>query len=205
MLKITIFTVRWQSYGMLPHCLNSRSMGKQKEKTMVGVKVCPALKEYIMAVNSGSDIIVPLKNSRLWGLVKMHLEPVPDGYIPMPADGMPDYIRIAIYDTARPSWSVRSKSVVTVHSSCRCHLSEHGQRAVARHLMLGFKQVFRAYMSGALGNNPELDINDAIDEFCEDYGIENEAVSVEMLRKDWYRYRRRCSRGGAVPVENSDL
>ena len=55
------------------------------------------------------------------------------------------------------------------------------------------------------GNNSALEIADAIDEFCSDYHIENEKITVEMLRKDWYRFRRRCSKDASAPIENSDF
>lgn len=174
-------------------------------RACVYVKVSPALREYILAVNSGSDIIVPSRGSRLWGLVKMYLEPVPRDYEPMPADGDPNYIRIALYMTKRPVWSIPTGDIVTLNILYRDHLSEDGQRAVAKHLMGEFKSTFRAYMTGALSNNPELNIREAIDEFCSDYGIETENITVEMLLKDWYRFRQRCSESRWFPSENADL
>ena len=175
------------------------------DRALVNVKVHPALREYILSINSGSDVILPMKHSRLWGLVKMYLEPIPSDYRPVPPEGSEDSIRVALYRTGRPVWSVPEKKVVTVHTLYRDHLSDEGQRAVARHLMHHFKQTFRAYMNGALSNNPDLDISEAIDEFCSDYHIENEKITIEMLRKDWYRFRQRCSNGSPVAVECSDL
>lgn len=180
---------------------------KYTDRALVNVKVHPALREYILSINSGSDILMPLKDSRLWGLVKMHLETIPAGYKPTSLSGADECIRIALYRSGKPSYSFPSKDVVTVHTMYRDYLSDSGQKAVARHLMQSFKQTFRAYMTGALSNNPELEIQDAIDEFCSDYRIETEKITVEMLRKDWYRYRLRCSAasGTSVPVENADL
>ena len=185
------------------------AMGKNRNisdtRALVNVKVHPALREYILSVNAGSDIIVPMRDSRLWGLVKMYLEPIPSDYRPVLPDGEPDSIRIALFRTGKPVYSFPEKKILTVHTLYRDHLSETGQRAVSKHLMHHFKQTFRAYMNGALSNNPELEIADAIDEFCSDYHIENEKITVEMLRKDWYRFRLRCSNGTAIPVENSDF
>ena len=59
-------------------------------RALVNVKVHPALREYILSVNAGSDIIVPMRDSRLWGLVKMYLEPIPSDYRPVFPDGEPD-------------------------------------------------------------------------------------------------------------------
>ena len=156
-------------------------------------------------VNAGSDIIVPMRDSRLWGLVKMYLEPIPSDYRPVLPGGEPGSIRIALFRTGKPVYSFPARKILTVHTLYRDHLSETGQKAVSRHLMHHFKQTFRAYMNGALSNNPDLEIADAIDEFCRDYHIENEKITVEMLRKDWYRFRLRCSNGAAIPVENSDF
>ena len=175
------------------------------DRALVNVKVHPALREYILSVNSGSDIITPMKDSRLWGLVKMYLEPIPADYRPVPQEGDPECIRIALYRTGKPAYSFPEKRVLTVHTLYRDHLSDTGQRAVSKHLMQNFKQTFRAYMNGALSNNPDLEIADAIYEFCSDYHIENEKITVEMLRKDWYRFRLRCSNGHQIPIENSDL
>lgn len=180
-------------------------MGKKidtEKRATVDIKVHPALREYILATNSGSDIIVAGKGSRLWGLVKMYLDVIPEDYEPTPVSGRPGYIRVSLYNTGRPCYSIASKKAVTVHTLYRDYIGETGQRVIARHLMSGFKQVFRAYMTGALNNNPELDIQSAIDEFCSDYNIELENITVEMLRKDWYRYRMRCSPDN---TESSDL
>lgn len=177
-----------------------------QDRAMVSVKVHPALKEYILAINCGSDIITPQRDSRLWGLVKMYLEPVPAGYKPVPIEGTPDCIRIALYRASRMAYSFPDRGTVSIHTLYRDYINETGQRVIARHLMLGFKQTFRAYMNGALSNNPDLDISEAIDEFCADYRIENERITIDMLRKDWYRFRLRCSAArAAVPVDNTDL
>lgn len=180
-------------------------MNNRSNRALVYVKVPPALREYILSVNSGSDVIAPSRESRLWGLVKMYLEPAPRDYRPMPESGHPDYIRVALYTTKRKVWSIPSGNMVTLDTLYRDYLSEAGQRAVCRHLMGEFKNTFRAYMTGALSNNPDLEISDAIDEFCSDFGIEMEKITVEMLRKDWYRFRKRCSGKTLIPVESADL
>lgn len=161
------------------------------DRALVSVKVSPALREYIVSINSGSDIISPSKGSRLWGLVKMHLETIPSDYMPVSPEGSCDSIRIALLKSKKKTYSFPSQRTVHLHTLYRDYLSDKGQRAVSKHLMKGFKQTFHAYMAGALNNNADLDIVEAIDEFLSDYHIEPEKVTVEMLRKDWYRYRQR--------------
>ena len=82
------------------------AMGKTRNisdtRALVNVKVHPALREYILSVNAGSDIIVPMRDSRLWGLVKMYLEPIPSDYRPVLPEGEPDSIRIALFRTGKP-------------------------------------------------------------------------------------------------------
>lgn len=180
-------------------------MKDSTNRACVYVKVPPALRAYVIAVNNGSDTLLPARQSRLWGLVKQHLELVPAGYQPMPADGDPDYIRIALYTSRRSTWSTPAGRVMTVDTMYRDHLSEAGQHAVAKHLMSGFKSIFRAYMTGALSNNPELSIREAIDEFCSDYNIDTDKVTFDMLSKDWYRFRMRCGKSQPIPAESTDL
>ncbi|MGM9763342.1 MAG: hypothetical protein ACI3ZQ_04920 [Candidatus Cryptobacteroides sp.] len=180
-------------------------MKDSTNRAFVYVKVSPALRAYVIAVNNGSDTILPARQSRLWGLVKQHLELVPTDYKPMPVDEDPDYIRIALYSSRRRSWSIPTGRTIVVDTMYRDYLSDEGQRAVAKYLMSEFKSVFRAYMTGALSNNPELTIRDAIDEFCSDYSIDTDKVTFEMLCKDWYRFRMRCGKSQSIPMENTDL
>ena len=154
------------------------------------VKVLPCLREYILSVNDGSDIITPGRESKLWGIVKMHLDLVPDDYRPVPAAGDPDCIRIALFRSHRRQYN---------------YLNPQGQEAVASHLMHTFKLTYRSYMTGALGNSPGLTIRDAIYSFCELYNISMDNITYEMLRKDWFRFRKKHRDTRAIPVENSDF
>ena len=87
----------------------------------------------------------------------------------------------------------------------RNYLNPQGQEAVASHLMHTFKLTYRSYMTGALGNSPGLTIRDAIYSFCELYNISMDNITYEMLRKDWFRFRKKHQNTRAIPVENSDF
>ena len=67
----------------------------------VDVKVSNALKEYVICVNEGQDIIFPKKGSLLWSLMKLHLDVVPKSYKPVPPSERQDYIRIALHKSRR--------------------------------------------------------------------------------------------------------
>ena len=171
----------------------------------VTVRVVPALKEYICAVNGGSDIIVPSRESRLWGLVKTHLDLVPPDFVPTPARGQKDSIRIAIYTSHRWNYNHPSRKVMVTDTLWRDYLTEEGQRVVASYLMRYFKQTFRSYMTGALSNNPDRTIREVILGFCDLHKIDMDIVTYEMLRKDWFRFRQRHPGGYVIPIENKDF
>ena len=176
----------------------------------VSVKVLPCLQEYILAVNNGSDIIRPARESKLWGIVKMYLGLVPPDYEPVPVSGRAGCIRIGLYKSHRATYNRRSTKidpgkkrpnpVFVVDTLFRNYLDPQGQEAVASHLMYTFKLTFRSYMTGALGNDPELTIHDAIYSFCELYHISMDNITYEMLRKDWFRFRKRNGDISAVPI-----
>ena len=182
------------------------TMGKNDDMQTVQVKVSRALREYILSINDGSDIVVPDKRSLLWGLVKMHLDLVPAGYIPVPLKPQDDFIRISLLKSRRTkSFSIPKDRVLEINTLFRNYLTEEGQKAIAEYLSRSFKLTFRSYMAGALSNNPELQIKEAILEFCSDHNICMDDITYAALRKDWFRYRKRCGRGGNFPVERENL
>lgn len=181
-------------------------MGKEDNIMTVDVKVSRPIREYVLSINDGSDLIKPERGSLLWGLIKLHLDLVPETYRPVPPDKRQDYIRIALYRTrSTRSYNVNTGRNMEVNTLFRNYLNEEGQRAVSDHIARGFKQTFRAYMGGALGNNPDLTIHDAVYEFCSDYNISMDSITYDMLRKDWYRFKKRCPGPGIIPVEKQNL
>ena len=178
-------------------------MKNSKDLNTVTVKVSPALKEFLLSINGGSDILLPSRCSRLWGLLRQYLTLVPNNYKPIPISGKEDSIRIAIYAGRNfKSWNQTAKKVIEVNTLYRNYLDGAGQKIIANHLSKSFKQTFRSYMCGALSNNPELSIHDAIYCFCDDYKITMEQITYEMLRKDWYRFREKYSDSDIIPIDN---
>jgi hypothetical protein len=172
----------------------------------VSVKVSPALKAYLLAVNGGSDLIIPAKESRLWGLVKMHIELLPGNYQPRKAsDEEENYIRIALFRYGMPTYNADHDKVQWIDTLWRNHLSPSGQQVIADYLMRNFKQQFRAYVTGALANNQSLSIHDAIFSFCERHSVNMDKITYEMLRKDWYRFRLRNKDQNVVPMTPKDF
>lgn len=164
---------------------------------MVHIKVNKALREYLLGINGGSDIIRPDYQSELWVVVKTRLRTVPSDYKPFPPAPMPDYIRIALPSGNHldPLYVMQVGAVIESNTLFRNYLDEEGQKQVEAFLMKGFKKTFRDYMTGAVSCNTELAIKEAIYRFCEVHCLEMEAITYEMLRKDWYRYRNRTARG----------
>ena len=97
--------------------------------------------------------------------------------------------RIALFDSHARTWCNDLNRTIWQDSIFRNHLGPKAQRAIARHLMADFKHTFRAYMTGAINNNPDISIAEAIDEFCSDYRITMQQLTIDLLRKDWYRWR----------------
>lgn len=164
---------------------------------LVDVAVHPALREYITCTHNGSSVIYPDKGSRLWGLVSMYLSVQPT--VRTREEPAESSIQIAIYNSHAPVWCVDKRRTIHQDTLFRNYLTPKGQKAIAKHLMETFKQTYRAYMQGALSNNVQLTITDAIDEFCNDYRITCERITYDMLRKDWYRHRLKTSGGEIAP------
>ena len=168
--------------------IDLRSM---EEMMTVDVRVGACLREYVICT-WGCDVIVPAKNSVLWCLLKQHLVTSADGYIPVHPDLAGEYIRIALRNAhSAKSYSVPSGRVVQLNTLFRCFLDSTGERVIRRHLDHEFKKTFHDYMMGC-SNNTDLKITEAIEEFCNDHCIDGtNSITIEMLRKDWYRFRQR--------------
>lgn len=172
---------------------------KHNDLMTVLVKVHPALREYLVSINN-SETIVPERGTQLWGLVSMYLECTPPDSHPVPEGDTPaDSIRIAIFNSHSRTWCAELDRSIFQDTIFRNYLSPKSQRVIARHLMADFKHTFRAYMTGAINNNPDISITEAIDEFCEDYHITMQQLTLDLLRKDWYRWRVSSSGSSKAP------
>lgn len=162
-----------------------------EEMMTVDVRVGVCLREYVISTR-GSDVIVPAKDSVLWCLLKQHLVTSASGYVPPDPSLAGEYIRIALRSShSARTYSIPSRRIVQLNTLFRCYLEPTGERVIRRHLDHEFKKCFHDYMLGC-SNNTDLKITEAIEEFCNDHNIDGtDHITVEMLRKDWYRFRQR--------------
>lgn len=160
----------------------------------VNIRVGKVLREYIVATR-GTDLLVPAKYSVLWGILKQHLVTSPVGYTCIPEDRKGEYIRIALRNThAAACYNIPSRKTMHINTLFRSYLDTTGENVVRNFLNREFKKTFHDYMTGSLANNPDMKIVEAIEEFCHDHGITpDKVITIEMLRKDWYRHCRKKS------------
>ncbi len=163
----------------------------------VDVKVGKALKEFIVSSN-GSDILDPEKDTILWCLMKQHLLTRP-GYMPITDRSEYIYITLRIKNGAK-TYHVPEARNMGLQTLFRSYLDEKGQAVIRKHFEKEFKKSFRDYMKGALNNNPDMKIVDAIAEFCSDHMVILNDISISMLQKDWYRYRTKCAVKNVCPL-----
>lgn len=164
----------------------------------VDIKVGKAIREFVIATN-GSDTLDPDKYTILWCLIKQHLITSPGDYRPIKDKS--EYISIMLHNSNDiKTYSVPKKGRATYSTLFYSYLSDVGQAVVKRHFEKEFKATFRNYMKGALNNNPDMKINDAIEEFLSDHNIPLDNISIAMLQKDWYRYRIKLSSKKICPL-----
>lgn len=171
-----------------------------RDQLTVYVHTGRVLREFVIATK-GSDILVPSKDSLLWGLIKQHLT-VWEHRSTTPKD--PDEcIQIAVRSSnGLVSYSARSRKQECYRSQYRCYLTCKGERIIQRYLKKEFKKTFRDYMKGCLSNNPDITIVEAIEEFLTDFNVTpDRIITVESLRKDWYRYSMKVAGDDRMSLE----
>lgn len=170
----------------------------------VDVRVGRYLRDFVVSCSGGCDVIIPGKDSVLWGLLKQYLITSPLGYRPIPEDQRMEYIRIALRLTkcSAKAYNIPAGRIIMVNTLFRSCLSDTGERVVARFLNKEFKKTFHDYMRGCMGNTDQVSINDAIENFMIDHNISDESggVTHEMLRKDWYRFSRSSQKNDIIPI-----
>ena len=157
----------------------------------VEIKVPTSLYSYRMHT-TGGDTIRLGKNGVLWAVIKQHLICYTRWSLECNSqmqDTQTPKIRIELL---RKNGAQVPNKDFTLNTSSRKYLSLEGNRIVVRLLISEFQKTFLDYMSGASMANPQLSIKDAINVFCDDYGLEF-LNSYEMLKKRWYRYRQKES------------
>lgn len=161
------------------------------ERMTVDVNVGKAVKEFIVSSNGGSDILDPEKDTILWCLMKQHLVTRP-GYLLI--TDRTEYIYITLRNkNGAKTYSVPDGSNMKLQTLFRSYLDATGQAVIKKHFEKEFKKTFRDYMKGALNNNPDMKIVDAIAEFCSDHNVCLNNITISMLQKDWYRFRAKCA------------
>ncbi len=181
-------------------------MKAQDNIITVDIEVSKPLREYILSINKGDDVLVPDKKSLLWSLVKTQLDLVPNNYHPVRPEDRQRYIKIGFLEShSSYSYNANIQKTINLNTLFRCYLNPSGQKKIAAYLTRSMKMVYRAYVGGALSNNPSLTIHDAIYEFCQDYGITLEHITYEMFRKDWYRFKQKNGDQGVIPIESHNL
>ena len=155
----------------------------------VNIPVARPLKEYIIS-STGSDVIIPAKDSPLWAIIKQYLVSNKESSACI-AELNQDLVKVAIRNVhAATIYNFSSSCTMQINTICRATLSRKGERIIARLLNKDFKRVFIAYMLGCL-NNSEMQIQEAIEEFCTDHNIELTDTVYQMLKKCWYRWNKK--------------
>lgn len=156
----------------------------------VEIQVPISLHAYIIHTTGGDTVRIG-KSGVLWAVIKQHLicytrwtietKPYLDPALPV--------LKIELL---RKNGAQVPNQDITLNTSSRRYMSLTGTRVVARLLISEFQKTFLDYMTGASMANPQLNIKDAINIFCDDYGLDF-LGSYEMLKKRWYRYRQKDS------------
>ena len=178
---------------------------KKDNHNTVDVNVGAFLRQWI--VNTyGTDIIRVDKDSNIWYMIKQHLETLPEDYSPLPSRDeyisfvlLTDRSRTTAY--AEPTEKHPDRKSYRVNTLYRCSISKRGEYIIRRFLTKQFKNAFHNYMRGALNNNPELSITEAITEFLLDAcqaDLSKKVIST--LCKDWYRYRKKYPDEFKIPI-----
>lgn len=168
------------------------------DRLTVDVKVGKAIKEFILST-AGTDVLDPDKYTILWCLMKQHLITIPGTYRPI--QDRTDYVYIKLRSSnSIKTYNVNVNKKVIISTLFYSFLTAEGQNVIRRHFEKEFKAAFRNYMTGALNNNPDMQINDAIEEFLLDHNVTMNHISFSMLQKDWYRHRVKCSISKVCPL-----
>lgn len=155
----------------------------------VEIRVPQSLYSYILHT-CGGDTVRLGKGGVLWNVLKQHLICYTQWHLENRSreSGAP-VIKIELL---RKNGAQIPGKDISLNTSSRRYISLKGNRIVVRLLISEFQKTFLDYMSGASMANPQLNIKDAINIFCDDYGL-NFLDSYEMLKKRWYRYRQKES------------
>ena len=156
------------------------------ERMKVAVSVSPIIREYIIDVNNGSDIITPKRGDLLWGLTKQYLETAP--MQPVAKDNDAHYIYIELLDChSTKSYNQQAGCSIYMNTLFRWNLSETGQNKVHSVLKKNFKAIMHTFIMGQLSANPEMQQREAMEEFCTMFNLSMQNITPDMIKKSWDR------------------
>ncbi len=153
----------------------------------VEIRVPHSLYCYIVHT-TGGEIIRVGKYGILWAVIKQHLICFTRWRLESETIQSKSEEPILKIELLRKNGAQVLNHDITLNTASRRYLSVKGSRIVVRFLISEFQKTFLDYMSGASMANPQLNIKDVINVFCDDYGLDF-LSSYEMLKKRWYRYR----------------
>lgn len=154
----------------------------------IEISVPSSLHSYILHT-TGGDTIHPGKNGVLWAVIKQHLICYTSWMKEVGGNAHPSGQKIKIELLRKNGAHVPGKEI-SINTSSRKYISLKGSRIIVRLLISEFQKTFLDYMAGATMANPQLNIKDTINIFCDDYGLDF-LRDYEMLKKRWYRFRMR--------------
>lgn len=168
------------------------------EAISVDVKVGKVLREFINCT-AGSPNITAKKDDILWCLIKQNLLTSP--VVPQIIRDKSEYITITIPSTkGGRTYNCRAERSMNIDTFFRNHLDEAGQNKVRQHLEKEYREVFRVFMKAQFKSNPDIKIVDAINNFCDEYNLTMDSISLQTLKKYWYRYRLKESESKICPI-----
>lgn len=176
-------------------------MKKTSQLNTVDVNVGSFIRSWVLSTCK-SDVIKIDKYSILWSIVLMNLELQPNNW--EPAVDRSETISIVLSsENSRPiTYDPQQNKVYRCNTLYRCYIGEAGCTRIRRYMEKQFKAAFHSYMVGALGNNPDMNIQEGIAQFLMDYNLEEHITKrmLAMLMKDWYRYRKNNPDTYGIPI-----
>lgn len=166
---------------------------------IVLVKVNPALRDFILFTNNGSDLLVPSKGDWMWLAIKQQLVTRAESCEVKQSDC---YIRIKLLDSHGKTYAKSPKVVyddnyrrikpdsahfIRINTSYRCYLSEKGHSVIHRLLNRQFKFHFHTFMFAYLTANPETEQKKAMLAYLDKFNISESKITEDMLIKSWNR------------------
>lgn len=180
-------------------------MRKKNNRNTVDIKVGKLLRNWV--VNTyGTDTITLSKNSNFWMIIKQNLTLRPADY--RPVEDRSEYISFVLLVNGKDTQAYRAPDEKNNYRTSyqpnmffRCYISPKGEAIIRRLINEQFRNAFHCYMKGALNNNPELTIIDAITEFLSDsHYSEFDNKTIAALTKHWYRYRIKNQDEFMIPI-----